>query len=307
MKKGLLYVAIITLLCFSFRAEADSKGIFYRVHGGKNEMTLLGSIHIGAKEMYPMGAGIRQALENADTLVFECDTEAADALDVTKEMMFYPAGDTLDQHISSETTQNLKQLADRLGYPYGFLNTMKPWAIVSLLSTQSTAAEMGSEDVTEALELGVETQVKKTAGIREMRYLESVKEQLDIMNSFSEELQEYMLQTSCTTILHPDEISGIDATLNMWPLWWANGDAEAFSTAYADSMADDMRPMLMLEYHQGLITERNERMIQTLCSMLEEPGDHSFFVTIGLLHLVLPQDSVIAGLESWGYQVEKIE
>ena len=270
-------------------------------------MTLLGSIHVGTKEMYPLGEPIIYALENADILVFECDTEAPEALSVMKDMMFYPPGDSLDHHISSDTLESLKQIASVMGYPYDFLATMKPWAIVSLLSAETTAVEMGTEDVQKALELGVEEQVKKTVKNREMLYLESVKEQLDIMDCFSEELQEYMLQTACTTILHPDKIFGMDATLNKWPLWWANGDDESFSAAYADSMSSDPRPTLMQEYHNGLIIKRNEGMVQMLCTMLEEPKDHSFFVTVGLLHLVLPQDSVINGLESQGYWVEKIE
>lgn len=307
MKRRLFYMLTCVLICFSLNAAAESKGIFYRVHGGKNEMTLLGSIHVGAKEMYPWGDVIIHALENADMLVFECDTEAPEELDIMKDMMFYPAGDTLDQHISSETLESMKQVASTLGYPYDFLNTMKPWAIVSMMSTETTAVEMGTTDVHKALELGVEEQIKKTAGNKETLYLESVKEQLDIMDSFSEELQEYMLQTACATILQPDEISGMDATLKKWPLWWANGDDEAFSFAYTDSMSIDPRPTLMQEYHNGLIVKRNEQMVQTLCTMLEAPEDHSFFVTIGLLHLVLPQDSVIDGLESQGYWVEKIE
>ena len=51
-----------------------SAGLLYRVTGGKSELYLLGSIHVGSEEMYPMGQHILDALEAADVLAFECDT-----------------------------------------------------------------------------------------------------------------------------------------------------------------------------------------------------------------------------------------
>ena len=62
----------------------------------------------------------------------------------------------------------------------------------------------------------------------------------------------------------------------------------------------------MEEYHQALVTGRNRHMAQELVRMLEEDGSHSFFVTIGLMHLVLPQDSVLFELEQMGYTVERM-
>ena len=165
---------------------------------------------------------------------------------------------------------------------------------------------MGTEDIAQAMELGVEQQIALLAEEKNVRYLETAREQLEVMDGFSPELQEYMLQTSCTSILYPELISEVDASLSLWPHWWAQGNAEAFAQNYQDGMESDPEPELMQEYHDKLLFERNQRMAAGLREMLESEEEHSYFVTVGLLHLVLPQESIVYELEQMGYTVEKI-
>jgi len=171
---------------------------------------------------------------------------------------------------------------------------------------QTTAAELGTQDVSHATELGVETQVRALASSRKMLYLETAGEQLAVMDGFSPKLQEYMLRSACETIITPESLRGMDASLRHWPGWWTKGDAEAFSDAYQMGMQTDPEPALMQEYHEGLVRRRNENMALKLAQMLESDENSSFFVTVGLLHLVLPDDSIPACLQSLGYQVERI-
>ena len=56
-----------------------------------------------------------------------------------------------------------------------------------------------------------------------------------------------------------------------------------------------------MEYHTRLITERIQRMAERLLAMLAQ-GD-TRFVTVGLLHLVLPEDSVVALMKAQGCTV----
>ena len=53
--------------------KEGSAGILYRVTGGKSELYLLGSIHVGSEDMYPMGQSILDALADlgADFLMQE--------------------------------------------------------------------------------------------------------------------------------------------------------------------------------------------------------------------------------------------
>ena len=307
MKKmiALMLAAVLMMLCASC-AMAQSEGILYRVTGGKNEMVLLGSIHVGSPEMYPLGQKITEALSEADTIVFECDTESPEALQATMKLMSYAKGDSLDKHISAQTYALLKETAEKTGYPLGMLLAYKPWAVVSLLAMETTAAEMGMEDISQAMELGVEKQIALLTEGKEIRYLETAVDQLEMMDGFSPELQEYMLYTSCNSILDPESISEADASLSLWPKWWAEGNADTFARNYQEGMENDPEPELMQEYHENLLVKRNLHMAKGLRELLESEEESSYFVTVGLLHLVLPQESIICELEKMGYSVEKI-
>lgn len=288
----------------------ESKGILYRVTGGNSEMFLLGSIHVGSEEMYPMNRRITDALAAADTMVFECDTESPDVVRKMASMMSYPKGETLREHISAECYALLEQAAGKTGYPIGMLNALRPWAVVSTLTLETTAIEMGVEDVSKALTLGVEAQVKALDGDgkKAVAYLETAESQLDAMDGFSPELQEYLLYTTCQFLLDPQgETMAMDAGITAWPEWWRDGNAGAFADSYLLSMRQDPEQALVAEYHQELVTERNVNMAQELQKLLNGADEHSYFVTIGLLHLVLPEDSVPLELEKLGYTVERIE
>ena len=273
------------------------QGVFYRIQGGKSEMVVLGSIHAGSREMYPMSRSIRHALKDADTLVFECDTESEEALATTQQLMYYPQEESLSEHVSESCLAALSETAQKLGYDPQALNRLKPWALVSMLSVESMSQQTGGSS-----ELGVENQVRRMAKGKTVRYLETAEEQLLLMDGFSAELQEYLLMDACEAALHHGRTND-DA--QHWPAWWAKGDADAFAASYRKGMEDETQPQLAQEYHEKLITGRNQRMARTLGQMLEEEGG-SFFVTVGLMHLVLEEDSILTRLENMGYTIERI-
>ena len=167
-----------------------------------------------------------------------------------------------------------------------------------MLSLEDTSTQMGGATT----ELGVESVVKKLAKGKLKLYLETVEEQLGMMDAFSPALQDYLLQTACETII---EEKG-DEDLSSWPLWWVDGNADAFAKSYLKSQENEKEPALAQEYQNSLITLRNQKMAKKLADLLETGKEKQYFVTIGLMHLVLPDDSVLRELENMGYQVEAI-
>ncbi|MCI6377781.1 MAG: TraB/GumN family protein [Clostridiales bacterium] len=300
-----LLMAVLIILSGCAAAES-SAGILYRVTGGKNELALLGSIHIGSEAMYPVGSHIQDALEASDTLVFECDTQSDAAQKAMLGMMAYPSGDSLRAHVSDECYELLEQATQKAGYSMAYLNALKPWAVMSMLSLESTYALLGTRDIRQAMELGVETQIGLMAGGKPQIWLEETQRQLDMLDGFSDGLQEYLLMDACRAIVTPEAAGGMDADMRLWPQWWHDGDAEAFAESYTAGMASEQRQDLIAEYRQSLVTERNIDMAQRLSQLLEADEPHSYFATIGLLHLVLPDDSVICELENMGYTVTRV-
>lgn len=286
-------------------AQGTSQGIFYRVSGGINEMFLLGSIHAGSREMYPMSAAIRHAIQSADTMVFECDTASPDAQQTMTRLM--KSEQSLASRISPECYNKLERTAEKLGYPMASFEHLDPWAVTSTLTMAAAAQEMESGSSKAASAFGVENMVRRQSGGKQVLYLETVDEQLGLMENFSPALQEHLLDSACQVVLDPENVSGMDADVEHWPVWWKDGNAQAFAESYLLGLTKETSPDLAQEYHQALMTGRNRRMAQKLQNMLENDAPNSYFVTVGLMHLVLPGDSVIAELESMGYQIEQIK
>lgn len=299
---------VLVLLASSCAMGEGSHGIAYRVTGGKNDMTVLGSIHVGNEDMYPLSDALQEAIAAADTLIFECDSESAEVMSTMLELMYYPKGETLQDHVSKETYALLKEALKATGYSVSVFNAFRPWAVSSTFALMTTALEMGVDDITKASELGVESQIiqmTKDDG-KAVGYLETAELQLEMMNDFSPDLQEYMLQTTCEELLSDPEEVAENSEIKYWPSWWRDGDVDSFVQSYLVSMQEDPMPELMEEYHYALVTERNANMAEGIRALLESDEPHSYFVTVGLLHLVLPEDSVMYELQKMGYTVEKL-
>lgn len=304
VKRLLMLVLTLALTLMSTGACAQSSGLFYLVQGGKSTLTILGSIHVGSAEMYPLAPAILNTLQDADYVVFECDTESSEALSQTMQCMAYGLNDGLKKHVSPEVYAMVEQVAEKTGYPMSVLSALKPWAIVSMLTMETTAAAMGVEDLTEAASYGVEEQISLLAEDKPRLWLEETSQQLDALDGMSDALQSYLLETACQSILDPSSISGMDADTAKWPEWWAQGNGQAFAESYQKGLEQEAEPELAQEYHQRLVTQRNQHMAQRLQELLE--GDESCFAVIGLMHLVLPDDSVLSLLEQMGYTVTQI-
>ena len=283
----------------STETEAPCTGICYRVSGGKNTAYLLGSIHVGNDRMKRFGASVTAAMDASDVFVFECDAQSDQARQTIAEMM--KAKELLKEQVSADTYALLCQAAEKVGTPVARFDGLRPWAVTSQLSTQTAAIQLGVGNAGTALALGVEEQVRAKTKGKETVWLETAEEQLSVLDGFSQALQEELLKSACQLIVDPKATD-----LGEWPDWWLKGDAEAFARAYAkeNELAD---PALTKEYHDGLVTERNKKMAQRLSQLLEGEEPHTYFATIGLLHLVLPEDSVLWELERMGYTVEKLE
>jgi len=290
-------------------AGQEVKGLLYKIKYEDIAMYLLGSIHIGNENMHPFGQAIRQGMEEADTFVFECDTTSREAAAAGKLAMALPEGDMLYDLISPECYALLEEVCRLKGYPIGQMNRLRPWAAMVSLSMEATAAELGVKNARKAMELGVERNVMAFARERGRRivYLETTQEQLNTLDRLSLPLQEHLLQEQLRIILDPSIAKGLDAYISQWPAFWNGGDAQAFADryqqGYGDIIAEDELAWTN-EYHAALVTRRNLLMADRLEAMMREEGPGVYFVTIGLLHFVLPEDSVLKHMESRGYQVE---
>lgn len=287
-------------------AAEGSRGLLYKVSGPQGQAYILGSIHVGDAAMYPFHSEIQHAMEASDTFVYECDTTSAEAKAALRARMALPEGLTLADAIGDDLYAQVSAVCDHLGLPIAALDGLRPWAVINTLAVYTTAAELGADSANQALSLGVEEQVRAKAAPlhKTVAYLETPQEQVDVLEGFSDALQRYLLESECQVILHPESVHGMDSTIALWPAWWRAGDAQAFADQYLQSYLEPGFEAEGAEYHQALITQRNARMAERLYAMLEKGG--TFFVTVGLMHLVLPEDSLLTQLQARGCTVEAV-
>ena len=299
MKRIIALICVFLLLPCAVLGEGGSDGLLYHVTGGSGEAWILGSIHIGSPDMYPFGHHILSALESADTLVVESDSDSDEAAGLALSLM---AADTpLRDRISGDTYALLERVCDRTGYSLSYFSTLKTWGIVTLLSTQVNAVEMGMEDISAAVSYGVETQIRQLADGKPRLFLEDLREAMLVMDDFSPELQEYLLRDACQALLNPQTT---DTAL--YPVWWRDGDAQAFADSFTLDTQDETAAPLMEEYADKMLTRRNQAMAKKIQTLLDDDWGHRYFITIGLMHLVLEDDSVLTQLASMGYQVDRL-
>ena len=299
MRRMRCVLGAVLLSLFICSCAFSEAGFLYRVSGGKNDMYLFGSIHIGIREMYPFSEKVQNAMDEAQTFVFECDTQGDEQKSLIRDMMYFANGDALEKHVSAETLNYMIRAAQILNYDPDILSRMKVWVVADLFSTDAASFEMGRNGTDAVSELGVEQQVRIAANNRPVLWLETAHEQMEIMNTFSDTLQEYLLRDACLSVLDPSEASS-DA--GRWPEWWLRGEEEPFRTAFGRELENS--PSEAEEYYQKLLFSRNKTMADRLETYMEDHG--VCFVTVGLLHLVL-DNSILSELMQKGYTVQKIQ
>ena len=153
MWKRRLAIAALALCSFAFTGAAPPAGgdsapkhFLWKVTGPKGVVYLLGTIHAGKADFYPLPSIIEESFKSADTLIEEIDTsEPAEAARVQQAFMEngdYPNGDTINNHLSEVTRSHLTAYVKEGGLPEQAVAHMRPW-LVSMLVELREMKQMG--------------------------------------------------------------------------------------------------------------------------------------------------------------------
>lgn len=264
--------------------------LFWQVSAPGSTVYLLGSIHFGRPEMYPLSAAIEQAYARADALVVEADITAIEAeraagLIAAKGM--YMDGTTLEQRLSPALWRRLVSAAGELQIPAELLSRQKPWFASMTLSTLAMRRFGYSDD------LGVDVHFLKQAGQRKVIELESFERQIDFFDVFSEKEQAVMLEQTL------DDIARGPSFLGETVGAWQQGDANKLDALLNEEFRSDSAAE---HAYRVLIVERNAAMVDRLTQLIRRGG--VYFVVVGAAHLVGEQ-GIVAWLRTKGYAVTR--
>lgn len=278
-----------------------SEGFLWKVSKGENTVYMLGSIHVGNDDLYPLRDEINEAYEAADKLVTEVDItrEPTDAEMAAIEKLFtYQDGTTLKDHLTPEGYKALMELAGKIGIQGEGLKEfqkLQVWFINMMLSSEideGDDAEPGSGIDMHFLEKAIEDKLPTGE-------LESYLVQYEMLAGFSPELQEQLLLETVMQYEYALEGYEVGAGTDYLMYIWAEGDLESL-----DEMAKSMKKGAP-EYYDSLLTKRNVGMTDKIEKYLNDTQTKTYLVIAGALHFA-GEDSIIAMLEKRGYTVERL-
>ncbi len=259
-----------------------------------NTVYLLGSIHIGNDDFYPLAPEIDAAFAESKNLVVEVNVDDPDmTAKMTKlvaEKGRYKEGDTLTSKVSKKNADAFKAYCEKKGYPFDQMNMLRPW-LFSLTITLLEAQALGFK-----AELGIDKHFLALAKDKmPIKELESAETQIGMLSGFSDELQETLLAKSLGDVDSMNEkmTSAIKA--------WKTGNTKALEDLMVtDELKKHPEFLPMIE---KIIYERNVGMADKIDGYLKSNEKH--FVVVGAGHLV-GEKGLVNLLIKKGYKVEQV-
>jgi len=286
----ILFLAV-AFICSCYSLSYAEKNFLWRVQSKKNTLYMLGSIHLLKKDVYPLSRTIEDAFAKSDVLAVEADVSDISRLDLQKlmESAFYPAGDSLDKHVSGNTFNLIKDETARAGLPIELVYNQKPWFLA--LTLESVELMKSGYDPNYGIDKHF---LSKAEGRKRISELESLDYQINLLAGLNDGEQElfllYTLRELKILVHEVDKL--VDA--------WKSGAVDKMESTITRSLAEDRR---FYTVYDKLIYKRNREMAQKIEGYLKTNG--TYFVIVGAAHL-LGDKGIIQLLKGKGYSVEQL-
>jgi len=304
MKYRAVLQALTVVLIFYFAPPAwaaESAGdlgqklFCWKVTGPQGVVFLLGTLHVGSADFYPLAPILETSFKQADTLITEAELSEPQAsshlLKMLLEKGVYPSGDSIDKHIGPETRAHLARYIATTTELASSYTRLKPW-FLSFAIALVEAKRMGF-DASNGVDrhfVDEATEMHKPIGT-----LETAEAQLELMGSFPDDLQDKFLLSTLVDAEHKTEI--IDGMITAWK----SGNAEAMdeaTTAYSRE-----HPALKPVFEK-MFGQRNDAMTQKIERFLQTPK--TYFVAVGAGHLT-GERGILSQLRGKHYDIEQLQ
>jgi uncharacterized protein YbaP (TraB family) len=274
--------------------DGAPKHFLWRVTGPKGVVYLLGTIHVGKADFYPLPAIIEDSFKTADTLIEEIDTsDPAEAARVEQGLAAvgaYTNGDTINDHLSEVTRSHLATYVKNGGLPEAAIAHMRPW-LVSMLVVQ---LEMKRRGVNPSYGLDQHFLKEARQSHKEIGALEDAASQLRLLSSLSEEFQDRLLLNSLV------DMEKWADTFDLLTRAWQSGDTAAMQEVITSSVRDfpQLKPLMT-----QVFDDRNTAMTAKIERFLQTPK--TYFVAVGAGHLV-GNKGIVSQLRRKNLRVEQL-
>ena len=243
-------------------AEEDTPP-FYKVTWQGQQAYLLGSIHLGKADFYPLAEQIEFAFMQSDALVVEADVTKADTISLLQQY------GSADDALLSQAKVTSKAYCLQAQQLCSGLASFAPW----LQAAQISLVRFGRLGY--SAEAGVDTTFVAKRQNKPLLELESVAFQFELLSSFTDNTQIQMLD---------EAINASDEEMLALISAWRKGD-EAKLAAIMEYQSGESDELL-----SKLLWQRNHSMSATMLTYIQQHQDMQLFFIIGAGHLVGQQN-----------------
>ena len=267
-------------------SHPDANALLWRIEApGGRPSFILGTIHSTDPRVTRLRPDVLERLDGSDRFVMEMVLDTKAFMQLGTAMLLAPESDLKTLLGTALYDRVVSAMADRQ-MPESFVQRLKPWAVMALLSMPKTT---GGQILDMVLYQRASSQGKPTSG------LESAAEQLDVFEGLSSQ----------------DQIELLKMTLDQLPA--QQSLLEQLIVAYA---ADDLKRMVAIaqrSYVQSrngsaqrfmtrLNEARNQRMVERIIAYLQQGN---CFIAVGALHLA-GHGGILYSLDQRGYRIEPV-
>ena len=287
-----ILAALLPLLApLSAAADAATPVTLWQVDGQQNQLYLLGSVHLLRESDYPLPEVIDRAYEDAEQLIMELDMDDLDPVGTQAAVMrlgLLDGGRTLVDVLGQNDYDKAKSLADELGIPLDMLAKSKPW-LAAVTIEQMLLSRLGF-DPRYGVEMVLSGKAREDG--KGVDGLETVEEQLGFLDGLSADAQRDLLLQTLEQGREAEEL--IEGMIDAWK----TGDTAYLEANILKEFED------YPELYSAIVSERNERWLDTLTELLDD--DRDYLVVVGALHLI-GDDGLPSLLEQRGVDVRQLD
>lgn len=265
-----IYVVSMGLCGFSFAAHSalDDKPPFYQVQWQGKTAYIMGSMHLGRADFYPLPKPIQTALVEAKGLVVEVDVNKVDSRALLRKYAQADKSKGLDWQSRSPQTQTVMATycQDKAAICQS-LQAYAPWLQAMQISLFRYAALGYSTD------FGIDNHLIGKFADKPIYELETVESQFNLLASFNSQVQWSMVT---------DAITADDSELLELVTAWRTGDEAALDNMMQSQMGGEGSELL-----DKILWQRNQVMADGLTALLASNDvDSPLFMVVGAGHVV---------------------
>lgn len=293
-----LLVCLLSFTSCQKEAEVSVNPLFYKVSDDNSSVYILGSIHLGRMNIYPLPSKIMSIYKNSETVMFEADfINSSDyrdyyAIDETEVLV---GKETVERAVMAikEEYPNMERRAKK-AYPSINMDNITQADYQTLQGLLALAASTKAKLIDEC---GIDQAFARYA-LRDKKNIigaETLEEQYALTYNLPSEAYEEMLNEY---IAVEEMAKKLNDEFNMW----CNGDAAALEQVEVSPLRQaNEESWQHMQYANFL--NRNKHMADKVIQQLNK--DETTFALLGAAHIV-GKEGVITLLKESGYTVELI-